>query len=108
MEQLRPCPFCGTSAELILIDGWSVVSCPACSLKFGYGKWDWENDKPELITAWNHRADNAKLVAALKSVAEKTLPDGTLCWCLADADDPTHVDCCKHAREALREAGEEL
>ena len=68
----------------------------------------------ETVQTWIHyqttindlKAQNAKLVAALKAVSEHTLGDGTLCWCMCYEDDDEHESRCATARAVLKELGE--
>lgn len=58
--ELKPCPFCGGKADLswyMLPKEECVISCFACSLRFGryLGL-----NKKEAIEAWNRRADDGK------------------------------------------------
>ncbi len=57
-RELKPCPFCGSSAEIVHIDegenaGGSCVSCTRClasgNVEFGF--------KENYVSNWNRRAD---------------------------------------------------
>ena len=69
----------------------------------------------ETVQTWIHyqatindlKAQNAKLVAALKAVAQRKLKDGTFCWCgMGYSVEDTHYPFCKQARAVLKELGE--
>lgn len=71
MQDLKPCPFCGRNVELeerefddfagsLYTNTMSMIECEECGIamkrypKCGYGTT--EEQKKELINAWNRRA----------------------------------------------------
>ena len=54
MSELKPCPFCGGRAKLIVVNNQYQVMCDgyACLAKQGW----WER-KDYAINAWNRRAE---------------------------------------------------
>ena len=67
-DDLKPCPFCGgvaTLSEPDVFSGEREVSCDACG---GAGPVSY-SDNLEAITAWNHRADTAEVIALRARVA---------------------------------------
>ena len=59
MEQLKPCPFCGGKAKVILFMRNYGVACTKC---LGGIVPHHEQTKHEAIKAWNRRADNTELL----------------------------------------------
>ena len=60
-EELKPCPFCGTS-ELLGFEpshegGWTVVKCRKCGCSGSTGR---STSEPEAVAWWNRRAITAK------------------------------------------------
>ena len=60
--KLKPCPFCGKKAEIILngyVSGRYFVGCvnAGCVVKpqAGYGNGGFVEEIPELVDAWNRR-----------------------------------------------------
>lgn len=60
MTELKPCPFCGGKAKLVLIDGWdpwlAYVECPHCDTR-GPDVWqvDDKKFKATAVKKWNRR-----------------------------------------------------
>lgn len=56
MEELKPCPFCGCKADVIIGQNWVQVGCPNCDITtkttsvFG--------SIYEIIEAWNTRYES--------------------------------------------------
>ena len=70
---------------------------------------DPENDDDLVAARYINETEDAhaKLVAALKAVAQRKLKDGTFCWCgMGYSVEDTHYPFCKRARAALKEVGE--
>ena len=72
MAELKPCPFCGSNVKLedrafddfagnSFTNTMSIIECSACGIamkrypKLGYGTT--EEQKNDLINAWNRRAE---------------------------------------------------
>ena len=62
-DKLKPCPFCGGKAELILCDRIPQIRCSSCLAFMGWhcksvsalrGQLNFDT-KEEAITAWNRR-----------------------------------------------------
>lgn len=56
MEKLKPCPFCGGEARLIIKYNQYLVICDGdlwCDAKQG-----WFSNKSNAISAWNRRAND--------------------------------------------------
>lgn len=72
MADLKPCPFCGSSAEIKVIESErgrrSVIRCKNLNCYMGFpGEFiSWNNGDTDersalrLTAAWNRRADNGK------------------------------------------------
>lgn len=61
-ELLKPCPFCGNSAELRSDGFYSYVKCKKCGASTGFVKVSHEYSSDEkAVLAWNRRYDNDKL-----------------------------------------------
>jgi len=60
MNELKPCPFCGSSASVSTVDDeacsshdvvpWYAAGCHQCGAHM-----EWDSDKAEAIAAWNTR-----------------------------------------------------
>lgn len=60
MEELKPCPFCGGKARLLVNDGVRVI-CSKCyigTMIMKDGMWQESNAIEMVVAAWNRRADN--------------------------------------------------
>lgn len=56
-EQLKPCPFCGSSAHFEKDDaGWQWIECESCGMQGNRGASLMENCRPMLAEQWNRRA----------------------------------------------------
>lgn len=80
MTELKPCPFCGGEAAVIL-DDRTWIECMDCPQKAGVGPFDTD---AQAIAAWNTRAaeeGKAELVEALENaislIAHKVGMDAT-------------------------------
>lgn len=72
MDELKPCPFCGSPAEIKVIESkrgrFSVIRCKSLDCYMGFpGEFiSWNNGGTDersalrLTTAWNRRIDNGK------------------------------------------------
>lgn len=49
-EELKPCPFCGGEAEIVMSGGDRRVDCKKCGARS-----DWYDTEAEAIAAWNRR-----------------------------------------------------
>lgn len=49
-EELKPCPFCGGEAEIVMSGGDRRVECKKCGARS-----DWYDTEAEAIAAWNRR-----------------------------------------------------
>ena len=56
MEDLKPCPFCGSEAKLVNKNEFWIVDCAEC-----FASSRWCDSKKEAIDAWNRRTDNEQL-----------------------------------------------
>lgn len=67
MEELKPCPFCGGKAEIVVFKkGFRssiVCTTPECNFRrFDFNKGDTDEIVAQrLIAAWNRRVNNDKL-----------------------------------------------
>lgn len=52
-EKLKPCPFCGGEAEVVMSGGDRRVDCKKCGARS-----DWYDTEVEAVAAWNNRADS--------------------------------------------------
>lgn len=69
-EELKPCPFCGGEAEIVMSGGDRRVDCKKCGARS-----DWYDTEAEAIAAWNRRVcvkQNAEKLDA-NSVASNQL-----------------------------------
>ena len=69
-EKLKPCPFCGGEAEIVMSGGDRRVDCKKCGARS-----DWYDTEAEAIAAWNRRVcvkQNAEKLDA-NSVASNQL-----------------------------------
>lgn len=59
MKELKPCPFCGSEAEIIEpdCDGYYRVICKNNNCSMGYPD-AWYDSKEELTRDWNTRQDS--------------------------------------------------
>lgn len=59
MQELKPCPFCG-SADVHITDAWPHYAyCLGCGIKMQTCYSDFGDDGiKEVAEAWNRRADN--------------------------------------------------
>ena len=60
MEELKPCPFCGGEARLLVNDGVKVI-CSKCyvgTMSMKDVMWQESNAVETVVAAWNRRADN--------------------------------------------------
>lgn len=60
MEELKPCPFCGGNARLLVNDGVRVICCK-CYIGTMIMKdvmWQESNAVETVIDAWNRRYNN--------------------------------------------------
>lgn len=57
MEKLKPCPFCGSKAEIQIDKDLHsyVIKCTQCPVNVGRY---WQLKKAEAIKLWNKRVDN--------------------------------------------------
>lgn len=113
MEELKPCPFCGSeniSNNDYIRDGRQVScrSCFASTIAFN------PNAQEKACAAWNRRAANAKLVAAL-TAALPLLEENQECLERSYMPEPSETEAemltayseaIKQARAALKEIGE--
>ena len=67
MEELKPCPFCGSTDVHITQSYPHYVYCLNCNMMVQLAGKAWEKDMPELIKAWNARGDNAQQIPQQKS-----------------------------------------
>ena len=49
-EELKPCPFCGGEAEIVISGGERRVDCKKCGARS-----DWYDTEVEAVAAWNNR-----------------------------------------------------
>ena len=68
MQSLKPCPFCGKKAEIILnteFPGHYSVGCvnPFCVVQpcASYGDGGFVEEIPELVDAWNRRTNDEQI-----------------------------------------------
>ena len=52
-EELKPCPFCGSAPEFLMISVRSGVRCGTCNAR---GPFDEGDDEDDVIDAWNLRS----------------------------------------------------
>ena len=60
MEELKPCPFCGGKARLLVNDGVKVI-CSKCyigTMSMTDVMWQESNAVETVVAAWNRRDDN--------------------------------------------------
>lgn len=60
MEELKPCPFCGGKARLLVNDGVRVI-CSKCyvgTINMTDVMWQESNAVETVVATWNRRADN--------------------------------------------------
>lgn len=60
MEELKPCPFCGGEARLLVNDGVRVI-CSKCyvgTINMTDVMWQESNAVETVVATWNRRADN--------------------------------------------------
>ena len=60
MEELKPCPFCGGKARLLVNDGVRVI-CSKCyvgTMIMTDVMWQESNAVETVVAAWNRRIDN--------------------------------------------------
>lgn len=68
-EELKPCPFCGSNAEVAVIAGDAYVECLGCSAEISMGaSEDYTADIRGITERWNSRSDpsQARLSEAVK------------------------------------------
>lgn len=69
MTELKPCPFCGGKARIMLEeedrpdDSFHNVYCTGCGVQF------WVKSKSQAIAAWNRRSDAVPVVRGEWEVA---------------------------------------
>ena len=69
-EELKPCPFCGEEAELVVAMGFYKVRCSYCS-----GSSTISTDEAEAISYWNRRAGSGPDWVALHDSLSKGMAD---------------------------------
>ena len=60
MEELKPCPFCGGEARLLVNDGVRVI-CSKCyvgTINMTDVMWQESNAVETVVATWNRRTDN--------------------------------------------------
>lgn len=55
-EKLKPCPFCGSEAEIARVFGRIGVACSQCNVSIRSEQICSETGYDEVIKAWNRRA----------------------------------------------------
>lgn len=60
LENLKSCPFCGGSPEIVTDDNFHYVRCRVCYTFNGFGKVprknDYANEMLSALNAWDRRA----------------------------------------------------
>lgn len=69
-QELKPCPFCGEAAELVVVMGFYKVRCSYCS-----GSSTIATDEAEAISYWNRRAGSGPDWVALHDSLSKGMAD---------------------------------
>ena len=67
-EKLKPCPFCGSDAKVLMSDGWIIIcqnSDLNCNARLPYCP-----TKNEAIKTWNTRSESDELSEALMLLDE--------------------------------------
>ena len=54
MTELKPCPFCGSGRQRIVLatDGWAI-DCLSCAVQVGF-----DSAEEDAVLAWNTRAES--------------------------------------------------
>lgn len=58
MIELKPCPFCGSEAEILFIDDSGVIIIRCTNLKTCRISQTWFCAEEEAIEGWNRRVEN--------------------------------------------------